>query len=185
MAFGTDPIRDQRVVGIDELGSFTGDAGGPFTDTSWGRTTEEGAVLQFATQIAELFSGQSLVQEDINPTRATASITTPLIVGELEAFLHTWGLPTTAAAGNLDHMTPVAEVLTIGPNDLGSREDRIYVEGPGPGTTRTLRAYRTKVSDFGPMQFAKTAWHTASATWSVLPDNTGAGNPVVDITDAP
>ena len=172
-------ITNKRLIGINETGHFTGDDPGAFTDTPWGNTTQDGVQIQLATTNAELQSGQAKMLESVSLVSANISLVFALVVSELQVFQRLWGMVTGDLTGGLPG---VAEKLTVGQASLGAREDRLYVEGPGPVSTRTARGFRCRVSDLGGMSFASNAYQTPGATWAVL--NPEDANPPFTIEDA-
>ena len=175
-------ITNKRLIGVNASGHFTGDDPGAFTDTAWGNTTQDGVQIQLATTNAELQSGQAKMLESVSLVSANISLVFAFVVSELQVFQRLWGMVTGDLAGGLSGGTPVAEKLTVGQASLGAREERLYVEGPGPASTRTARGFRCRVSDLGGMSFASNAYQTPGATWAVL--NPEDSNPPFTIEDA-
>lgn len=177
-------IANQRLIGINELGHFTGDDGGPYTDVPWGSTQQNGVQLQLNTETAELQSGQAKMLESVNLVRASMTMVFAMVVAELTVFQRLWGLPTAAFTGDLSAGTPVEEKLTIQPGTLGTREDQLYIEGPGPASTRTVRAFRSRVEDLGELAFASDTFQTPGASWAVLVPQGATPNPPLTVEDA-
>lgn len=177
------PATGARLIGVSEVGHVTDPEGAP-TDVPWGNTQQDGVTLQLAVDTVDLQSAQAKMREDSNLVSADIQMVINLIVAELTALQRAWGLPADAFDGDLSGATPAAEVLTITEGNLGTREDTLYVLGPGPVSTRRVEVGRAKVSDIGNLQFASNAYMLPTATWSVL--NPGAEStlePLV-ITDA-
>lgn len=177
-------ISNQRLIGINALGSFTGSDPGPFTDTAWGNTQQDGVQVQFNTESAELQSGQATMLESVNLVRASMSLVFALVVAELTVFQRLLGLPTSTFSGDLAAGTPVAEKITLGTGNLGTREDQLYIVGPGPASTRTVRGFRCRVSDLGELAFASNTFQTPGATWDVLVPQGATPDPPLTIEDA-
>ncbi len=178
------PITNQRLIGINSVGSFTGADPGPFTDTAWGNTQQDGVQVQFNTETAELQSGQATMLESVNLVRASMGLLFAMVVAELQVFQRLLGMPVGAHVGDLSLPTPTAEKLTFTTSNLGSREDLLFIVGPGPASTRTVRAFRVRVSDLGEMAFASNTFQTPGATWEVLVPQGATPDPPLTIEDA-
>lgn len=178
------PASGARLIGISEVGHVTDPEGTP-ADTPWGNTQQDGCTLQLAVDTVDLQSAQAKMREDSNLVSADIQLVINLIVAELTALQQMWGLPASAFTGDLSGGTPSEEVLAITEGNLGTREDTLYVLGPGPSSTRRVQVNLAKVVDIGDLQFASNGYTLPSATWSVL--NPGTTYPTLDpltITDA-
>lgn len=176
------PAENERLIGINEVGSFTGDDPGPYTDTAWGNTTIDGTQLQLAADSAELQSGQAKILEDGVVVTGRATFVFALVVSELTAIRNIYGI-TTALVGDLANMTPSAEKLTISTTDFGSREESLYIQTPGPASTREIRGFRCRILDMAPLTFASNAWQTPGASWGVFAPQGATPNPPLTLED--
>jgi len=176
-------IGRRRLTGINEIGHITDPEGSP-TDVSWGNTLKEGVQLQLAVQSIELTSGQALMKEDVSVTDASMQFQLKLISSDNLALVYLWGLPDSANVGDLGLGSPTPEVLTITEGNLASVERAIYVEAPGPASTRRVQARRCKVSDMGGLAFSAADYQTPEATWDVLNPTSTMSDPPLTITDA-
>ena len=171
------PASNARLIGVNEVGEVVGS-----TDTSWGRTQEDGVALQLTANTVDLMSGQAYMKEDVRLTSAQLQIVAGLIFSELTNLRRLLGLPAAALTGDLTHATtPTAEVLSILPNTLGTEEKKIYALGAGPVSTRRIEAARARAVNFGELRMAKNAFTLPQTTWEILAPNSGAA---VVITDA-
>lgn len=177
------PATGARLIGISEVGHVTDPEGTP-VDVPWGNTQQEGVSLQLATDSVDLQSAQAKMREDNTLVSADIQLVINLIVAELQALQRAWGLPVSALVGDHSSATPTEEVLTITEGNLGTREDTLYVLGPGPASTRRVEVGRAKVADIGNLEFASNGYTLPSATWSVLNPGDGSTLEPLVITDA-
>lgn len=169
------PAQNARLVGINEVGEVV-----TATDTSWGRTQEDGVTLQLTANTIDLMSGQSFMKEDVRLTSAQLQLVAALIFSELTTLRRIWGLPDSALAGDLENATPTPEVLSILQNNLGTVEKQLYVLGPGPKSTRRIDATRCRATSFGELKMAKNAFTLPQATYEVLAPDSGAALTITD-----
>lgn len=174
------PVEDARLVGIQEVGHVE-DPGGTATDTPWGNTQQDGVEVQLSAENVRLQSGQAKMAENINLVTANMTLVFALVVSELTALQRLWGLPTAAFSGDLEAASPTPESLTITESNLGTREDALYILGPGPVSTRRVDARSCRVGDIGGVSFASNAFQTPQSSWEIL--NPSTGDPLV-IEDA-
>lgn len=169
------PANAQTLIGVNEIGEFDG-----ATDTTWGRTQETGATLQMAVTQQSLMSGQSKMAEDVHISSVEMSVQFNAIFSELEKLQLMLGIPAAQFSGDLD--SPTEEVLQIDQASLASIEKGVYVEGPGPASTRRLEIAVAKLQDIGNLAWSDTEWTLPQVTWAAL--NTADGTGVVTLTDA-
>lgn len=170
------PASAAKIRGHSEVGHVEA----PSTDVPWGRTTEDGVEMQLGVQSVDLFSSQSLMEEDTGITRVSIGLVIPLVYAELEVIKNAFGIPDASLTGDLSAGTPTQEVLALAPGDIGSQERALYSLGVGPVSTRRIDVPRAKVTDLGNLKQSKTGWMTPQATWRALAPASG---PVLTITD--
>lgn len=169
------PASNARQIGINEVGEVIA-----ATDTSWGRTQEDGVTLQLTANTVDLMSGQAYMKEDSRLTSAQLQIVAALIFSELTNLKRIWGLPDDALTGDLSGGTATPEVLSILQSNLGTVEKALYVLGPGPVSTRRIDAIRCRASSFGELKMAKNAFTLPQATYEVLAPDSGAALTITD-----
>lgn len=171
MAAADTPVRGHTVFGHA--------AAGP-TRTAWGRTGEEAVTLQFAVTTVDLYSSQSKMPEDTGITRVESTLAVNGIDGSLTNIGRMLGMPDSSHnGGDLTALTD--EALDFNDDDVGEQERWLYSLGPGPlNSTRTIDAFRCKVSDVQPLMQAKTDWMLPQASWRMLRPTSG---PFITITD--
>lgn len=156
-----------------------GHVGAGPADVSWGKTSEDGVEVQMQVTAVDLFSSQSLMEEDTGISRVSMSLAMNLIHSELSVIADAFGIPAASLTGD-GATTP--ETLAIGQADLGAEERALYSLGPGPNSTRRINAPRAKVADLGNLVQSKTNWMQPAPTWRVL--EPVGGGAVVTIIDA-
>lgn len=148
-------------------------------DTPLGKTQQNGFQIQMNVTTVDLLSAQSKMVEDTGIPQIGMDIVISGIDGSLQNIQRMFGMPSTAFTGDLSATTD--EVLAFNQNEIGETEQHIYAEGPGPlGSTRRVDAYRTKLSNVGPLNMASTEWMVPVATWRILNPGT---DPVFQISD--
>lgn len=171
-------ITGQTLIGVNSIGEHDG-AG---TDTDWGRTQESGASLQLAVTKQTLMGGQSKMAEDVHISAVEMSVQFNALFSELEKLQLMLGIAASQFTGDLSAGTPTAEELAIDQDSIGGVEKGIFVEGPGPSSTRRLEAERALLGDVGDLQWSDTEWQLPQVNWDIL--NTADGTDVLTITDA-
>lgn len=133
-------MRKTVLVGIHEVGAVRAAA-----DVSFGKTAPDGVTIAWSGTDLEVESGQSSLLEEVFRTANRVEITFKLIYSDLLNLREALGLPDSALTGDLNAGVPTAEVLSLVEAEIGSREDTIYVIGPGPVSTRRFEFARCKV----------------------------------------
>lgn len=169
------PASNETIIGVNEIGETDGG-----TDTPWGRTQEDGAVLTLSVTKQELFSGQAKMAEDTHINQVAMGLQFNAIFSELQNLQRMLGIASSQFTGDLSSSTQ--EVLTIDQDSLGAIAKSVYVEGPGPSSTRRAEAANAQLGDIGDLAWSDTEWQLPEVTWDVL--NTSDGTGVLTITDA-
>lgn len=173
-------ITGQRLIGVNEVGET--DAAASPADTTWGRTQQEGALLQLSVTKQTLLSAQAKMAEDTHVSSVEMSVQFNLIFSELEKIQLAFGIPAAQITGDLSDPSPTEEVLTIDQDSLASVTKGIYILGPGPASTRRVEAPVASFADAGDLAFGDTQWTLPQVTWDI--ENTDDGTGVLAITDA-
>jgi hypothetical protein len=168
--------RANVIQGISEVGARRAAA-----DVLFGKTAPNGVTIAFSGSDHEVESGQSNWLEDLFRTADRCDVTIRLIFADMLNMKEVLGLPDAALTGDLQGGTPSAEVLAMAENTLGSREDQIYVESPGPKGDRRYDFMRTKLRAGLTIEVAKDGHIILEATWTVLRPSSGNA---ITITDA-
>lgn len=171
------PASSETIIGVNEIGEHDGQG----SDTSWGRTQEDGAVLTLSVTKQELFSGQAKMAEDTHINRVAMGLQFSLIFMELENVQRMLGIAAAQFTGDITG-GPSDEVLTIDQDSIGAVEKGLYAEGPGPASTRRVEVARALLGDVGDIAWSDTQWQIGQVTWDVI--NTADGLAVLTITDA-
>lgn len=169
------PASGETLIGVNAIGEHDG-AG---TDTDWGRTQESGATLQLDVTKQTLLSGQAKMAEDSHISAVEMSVQFDALFSELEKLQLMLAIPSSQFSGDLSSSTQ--EELVIDQASIGSVQKGIFVEGPGPASTRRLEAAIAELADVGDLVWADDEWTLPQVTWDVL--NTEDGTGVLTITD--
>lgn len=169
-------VRANVIQGISEVGAVRASVDVPF-----GRTAPNGVTIAFSGTDHEVDSGQSNWLEDLFRTADRVDVTVRLIFADLLNLKDSLGLPDAALTGDLNIGSPTPEILAIAENTLGSREDTLYVESPGPKGDRRYVFTRTKKRAGLTIEVAKDGHVILEATWTVLRPSAGSA---ITITDA-
>lgn len=173
------PADNERIRGVTEVGQVETDD----TKTSWGRTTQEGATLEFNVTREQLFSAQAMMEEESAITQMAMSMIFNLISADLTAFKDATAINAAQFSGDLEAVTPTEEKLTLDQDSIGELIKKLYIDTPGPKGPRTYEAARGQLADVGDIQMSRTEWVLPSVTYAIL--NTAGGTAVLTITDAP
>lgn len=107
------------------------------TDVSLGKTLPDGVDLVFSGSDLEVESGQSPVLEELLRISDKLDVTVRLIYADMLNMADALGIDAALhLTGDLSAST--AEVLTLVDGALGAIVDAMYIETPGPGSTRRL-----------------------------------------------
>ncbi len=159
--------------GISDFGVFTGEKGGPYTKTSLGRTTPEGARVAMSTTTIKQRSGQSVAVLDSFISESDATLVVGLQNAALDNLRQLYGLPTSALTGDLSAQTPTMETLTIRGDQIGTQERSYYVETLGPRGPRTLYFPRAKVASLPELNFSRTGYTEPTVTLDLYENQDG------------
>jgi hypothetical protein len=158
--------------GIIEVGHYTGTKGGPYTETSWGLTTQDGARLTGTVNTVKQRSGQGTGAIDSFISEADVQLVVGLASATLDNLRRLLGLPTSALEGDLeDQVEPTEEILTVRGDQLGTEVLSIYVRTMGPIGPRTYRFPRAKVASLPELNMNRTAYTEPTATFDVYEVN--------------
>jgi hypothetical protein len=168
-------VRANVIQGISEVGAVRASVDVPF-----GKTAPNGVTIAWSGSDHEVESGQSNWLEDLFRTADRIDITVRLIFADMLNMRDSLGLPDAAMTGDLNIGSPTPEVLAIAENTLGSREDALYVESPGPKGDRRYFFARTKLRAGLNIEVAKDGHVILEATWTVLRPSTGNAATITD-----
>lgn len=174
------PSSNETIIGVNLIGEH--DQSASPVDTEWGRTQEDGATLTLDVTKQELFSGQAKMAEDTHINQVAMAIQFNALFSELANLQRMLGIADAQFDGDLEGSTPSEEVLTIDQDSLAAEEKGLFVEGPGPVSTRRVEVARALLGDIGDLQWSDTEWTLPQVTWDVI--NTSDGTGVLTITDA-
>jgi hypothetical protein len=158
--------------GISEVGEYTGPKGGPYVETPYGKTTQEGGTVNLTTNVIRQFSGQSAAAIDSFTQTVEGSFAVSLLSSTLTNLKRMFGLPDTALTGDLTAGTPTQEVLSVKGSDMGTVEKSLYMRTMGPLGPRTVRMPRAKVSTPPNIVAGRNGYFEPNATFDLYEDPT-------------
>jgi hypothetical protein len=158
--------------GITEVGEYTGAKGGPYVETPYGRTTQDGGTITITSNTVRQFSGQSAAAIDSFTQTVEGTFAVALQSSTLTNMMRMVGVPTSALTGDLAAGTPTKEVLSIKGADIGTVEKSLYMRTMGPLGPRTYRMPRAKVSSPPNIQHGRSGYFEPNATFDLYEDPT-------------